>query len=281
MNEAGTMEGDALPGPSGSHDSPKGVPVADAVRLLIPLGTATVVGVFVALGIEGDARERLIRNQPGDVVMAFALVLVGLTLPVLLERFRNWLPPIIGGALVLGGALVALDAGSRSISDREQPDLKITTAPVKGQPGNVDVVVTGKAISLASKEKMLLRVIAVRPTASGLLFDLCRSSAVPGHELESLEPARRASAGPDPVRTLHWGESAPSAKGETSASASFRLPSLQFSHVCAYAALTSRTTNSADHAAQPTNRRTNSGNPAADQVTDRFAVDIIDLRSAG
>ena len=243
------------------------VPVQDAVRLAIPVGTAVVLAVFAALGIEGDARERFIRNQPGGVVVPFALVLIGLTLPMLLARLRSWLPPVVGGLFVLVGALYALYAGAQSISDREQPDLEITTALVAGQPGVVDVVVTGKGLSLASKDKQLMRVLAVRPAASGVVWVVCPSSAVPGRELERLNQAQLASAGPDPVRTLHWGESAPTANGETSASVSFRLSAAEFSHVCAYAALTSRRTDSAD--------------PAAVAGEERFAVSITDLRNAG
>jgi len=131
----------------------------------------------------------------------------------------------------------------------------------------VDVVGTGKGLSLASKDKTLMRVLAVRPAASGVVWAVCPSSAVPGRELDRLDGAQRASAGPDAVRTLHWGESAPTVKGETSASVSFRLSSVEFSHVCAFAALTSRRTDSAD--------------PAAVQREDRLATSITDLRGAG
>src|SRR3954469_10511817 len=89
----------------------------NAVRLLIPLGTAVVVVILVALGIKGDVRSRFIRNEPENVFAAFGLVLIGLSIPVLVKAARvrkdtRWIS-VIGGALVLLGALWVIFSGAQ------------------------------------------------------------------------------------------------------------------------------------------------------------------------
>ncbi len=46
---------------------------ADRMRAAIPRGVALIVGVLTAIGIDGEVRERLIRNAPYSIFFALAL----------------------------------------------------------------------------------------------------------------------------------------------------------------------------------------------------------------
>jgi hypothetical protein len=214
----------------------------NAVRLLIPLGTAVIVVILVALGIEGDVRSRFIRNEPSHVFTAFGLVLLGLAIPVLVKAGRgkkdNRWPPIIGGVLVLLGALWAIFSGAQSVGEREQPDVSVAASSVAGDPSMIDVVVSASGTSLRTDDTMLLRVVAIRPEAASLRWQVCEDGdqeAIPEELRKKVDESVT-----EPARLLSWSQSGPTATGTSSAEAAFEVARSEFRFVCVYVALSSR-----------------------------------------
>jgi hypothetical protein len=218
--------------------SPKRTDAAERVRLGIPVAIAVVVGVFVALGIEGDVRARLVRNAPNAVSAAFSLAMVGLALPLLdlaTNRKRRRLIGTLGGIVLLLGAVLAVVIGARGLSDRENPALSIT--PVLVDEDVVRVDVAASAPTLRSDEKMLVRVAAVRLQALPLLRPLCEDEDLVTSSWPPKELATPVANIPEPLRVLHWGETGPNSNGNASQSITVQVLRTEFSHVCVYAAL--------------------------------------------
>lgn len=213
--------------------------IADAVQLAIPLGIAAVVAAFVALGLEGDQRERLIRNEPGAVWWAFTLAVVGISVPLFSPSNRRWRRRFgqIGGILVLSGVVVALITGARGLGEREQPGLGVVYSVVPDSDDtDVHVDISASAPSLRSTEKMLLRVAAVKgDEVSTALPAFCRTSAEPQVDRSQLTPDVA-----EPYRVLYWGESGPTKSGSAAIETSEEISTSEYSHLCVYAALYSR-----------------------------------------
>ncbi len=252
-------------------------PASEAVRAAIPLGVAAIVVVFTAIGLEGEVLSRFIRTNPLQVTVAFTLAIVGLVLPIIVSVFTtrtregSWwrvLPPVVGGALVLAGAVVGLWSGTRNISDREQPDIEIATVRVTAEDGaeaGVEVSVTATGASLAPADRMLLRVVALGPgLPTHVQNALCWNGAMVGEIPEDARGLIEPSSMDSTFRVLHWGENAPDAVGGAAASGRILVPA-EYTHVCVYAGL------SQDR------RALESGNGTSEA---RYSRAIVDLRSS-
>lgn len=213
---------------------------AERVRLGIPLAMAVVVGVFVALGIEGEVRARLVRNAPSAVSAAFSLAIVGLALPLLdlaTNRRRRRLIGSLGGIVLLLGAVLAVVIGARGLSDRENPTLSVTPVLVDLANDSVRVDIVAAAPTLRSDEKMIVRVAALRLEALTQLRPLCQSSELVTSTWPPKEVTAKIAGTPEPVRVLHWGENGPDNSGKASKAVTVQLSRREFTHVCVYAAL--------------------------------------------
>ena len=223
----------------------------DAVRLAIPLGVALLVIVLVALGLEGDDRSRFIRNRPGAVGTAFALVIAGVSLPLIARSLgrtkRRWgwmgtAGTALGSLLLLAGTVLLVWVGAANIALREQPDIVLTSsAPLDGSP-TVDVTVSATAHSLASRDRLLIRVVAVSERATPWLQQICGQPGRSGRELVHIPPEdveRLSAEDGEPAETVLWAEGGPLADGSAGATHSMRIDRSEHRHVCVFAALTS------------------------------------------
>jgi len=251
------LDEDSLDGGLGETGAETGSTLPDAVRLAVPLGVGLIIGVFLALGIQGDVLSRLIRDHPTAVAWAIIVTVLGLTLPLILSPLREspsseaglgsqiwrWLPSF-GGALVMAGAIVAVNAGTEGVGDRENPDITIVAHSPAAPRGKATLTVTSTALNLASSHKMLLRVVAIpnRPLA-----DVCDSCRQGGIET------------PKGVKLAYWGESGPDGKGAADAAVTLSVNRKLFRYLCVYSALSSK----------PESKN-----------TDRLTIAMVDLRTA-
>lgn len=226
--------------------------IVDRIREKIPLALAVIVGIFVALGIDGDIRDRVIRNAPGYVAGAFALSVLGLALPLFYPRRdpsdrskkqshrgrRNALG-IVSGVLLLAGAGTAVFVGTYGLSERENPSLVILPTLVDATNGTVRVEVTADAPTLRSNEKMLVRLAVVRFAALAELESLCSSAQISPLPHRDDVQERLKTIG-EPARVVHWGESGPDTKGRASSKVIIEVDRREFPYVCAYSGLLPR-----------------------------------------
>lgn len=243
------------------------------VRLAIPLGIAVIGGVFVALGVEGEALGRLIRNSPGFVAGAMTLAVLGVSVPLLFGGVVSgrWLPKILavaGSLLLILGTIVAIWYGSHGVGIREQPDIEFEQLGPVASDSSVTFKVTATGLSLRSDDHLLLRVLAFRtsddPTQrSDLTGPVCYdSSRVP----------------PPGGRVLVWAEGGPSVDGTVSTTATVTVSRKEFTHLCALAVLNNqesqrRTTPSMSPSAQADTTQARGAQP-------RITGSILDLRGA-
>lgn len=214
--------------------------IADRVRLGIPLALAAIAAVFVALGIEGEVRSRIIRNAPILVSAAFALAMVGLSLPLLdlaTERRRRRLIGTLGGVILLCGAVLAVFIGTKGLSERETPTLSIVPVLLDTVAGVSRVEATATAPTLRSDEKLLLRVAVVRSEAVDELEFFCESSELVTLDWPPKDFKEKSPSTMEPVRVLYWAETGPSINGDASQTVALQVPQGEFSHACAFASL--------------------------------------------
>lgn len=208
-------------------------------RIAIPLGIALIIGVFVSLGIEGDTLARLLRNSPGVVLVALVLAVLGVTLPLLL----SWLPPgllkwvAVGSAVLLVGATVlALRVGVTGVGEREQPGLDLVALDVGKKSSTVQV--TASALSLASDDRMLLRIVSFK---KGTQFDdawrACKYFTDPFGLTVTL-PTEQPVPG---ARIVYWGATGPTATGTADTTYTFVVRTTKTRYACAYAVLSTST----------------------------------------
>jgi hypothetical protein len=206
----------------------------DGVRAAIPLGVAVVIGVLAGVGIDEDARTRLLRNTPGGITIALAVAMAGVTLPLVWRS--GWAGRVIGvlGAVaILGGSIWALDLGANSLSDRDNPTVMFTTQRNADDPSRVTAAINAEASFLRSDEAMLVRVLALRWAAHGHYRDICRRA----------DPD--LSVGDDrAARLILWHESGPNSSGHAGTIRQFELSRDRYVAVCYYVALRDRDTRS-------------------------------------
>lgn len=204
----------------------------DLARAAIVLGTALVVAVLTAIGIQGDLLARALRNFPEILIVAFALVIVGLSLPFFytgsdpdkkLPKFLS----TIGLSCVCLGIILALALGGISSAEREQPSLTIAAAPDNAHSSRVTVTVTATANSLRADEDALLRVVGLKSGAQIPTSEACRATATWGHGESTV---------------LSWGTSGPDLVGKATLTSTIAVSAHDFGVVCAYVGLRDRDT---------------------------------------
>ena len=221
-----------------------GSALTEAVRVAIPLGIALVVGVFVALGIQGEVFARLIRDSPDAVAMALLLAVVGVVAPLIigligLKKAGLW--GGIAGACLLGLATwLAISAGTSGIAAREQPDITLTLQGVDAK-GRATVTIKSTGLSLRSGDHLLLRIMAFPPTAKPAeAFGACRDTAGAHVVIPPLEGSL-ANA-----RLVYWGEGGPTATGTVEAEIPVTVDRSKVAYICGLAILSGRVGDSAD-----------------------------------
>ena len=178
------------PASPNDQDSSAGGPGARA-KTQIAIGMAAIIGVYTALGLEGDLFARLMRNHPTAVTLAFVLALLGVAAGLIgtaiapTNRARPALN-LAASLLLAGGAIFAVWVGVDGIGVRDQPTLHISPLGVPagtdmhGQVAAVGYNVTASGAGLASEDRMLLRVSGFPSSAvltTQQVWDLCSSTA--------------------------------------------------------------------------------------------------------
>lgn len=240
-----TDEGSA-PADEGSAARQNNSPWDPALRLAIPLGVALIVGLLAAIGIDGDPRDRLFRNEPQKLARALTLAVFGVGIPVFAQQVLSHIPSdwrwykpwisiaapmivlVISGALILLASIQALNIGAHGLAEREQPSLTMTPSGLR-EGGDVRVTVGAAAPSLASYEKMLLRVVAIEGKR-----DSGRHAAVCD------VPHDSSNGAPVPHSVVHWVESGPTRARNVESTATVQVSPKEVGYVCAYAALFER-----------------------------------------
>lgn len=229
--------------------------LTEGTRIAIPLGIALITGAFVALGIQGDLLSRLMRNSPTMVIAAFALAVVGVVVPLFALLVKGKVRTAafaLGALLLLVGTVVAIMAGVSGTGIREQPTVSVvakakTSAPTStpsgaqtasgasslpkapaSSAGSMTVQITATGSSLASNDRMLLRVVAFQPT---IAVDVARTQC---------SNTVMADVDPKAGRVLFWGEAGPSATGGGTSSITLSVSQTEFRYLCAHAVLSAR-----------------------------------------
>lgn len=247
----------------------------DPVRVAIPLGVALIVGIFIALGIEGDVLARLVRNSATGVAWAFTLAMLGVTLPLLLLAARNmshqWIG-LLAGLILLGASVLAVWIGVRGLGEREQPDIEVE---VLDRTSNrvVSLRFAATGLSLQSKDRMLLRIIAFPAnTNSEQVMYECREHTGVGKE--------PGSAG----KVLRWLEAGPESDGDASSKTTVQVSRKRFAYVCAFAILSDpdfaqeQAADAAEAAKAAARGEVDEGSQRPPNI--RGSMALIDLRSA-
>jgi hypothetical protein len=207
----------------------------ELARAAVVLAVALVVGMFTALGIQGELLTRAARNDPIHITIAFGVVILGLVIP-LIPGVNNVVIDAICIVLVAGGAIYALALGGISLAERETPILSMTPTWSDADTSAVSVKVTASATSLRSHEDIVLRVAALTPGSEKALRDQCRTKAGPW------EDPTLAGTG----KVLAWGTSGPGTGGDAVVTVTVRAHSKATDYVCAYAELRDRSPNRLD-----------------------------------
>jgi hypothetical protein len=205
-------------------------------RTGIPVVLGAVTGVLVALGVFGDALARLVRNSPGAAAAASVLALLGVVIPVLAAlggRFQRT-AVLLGGAILIAGAVVVLVGAAAAIGEREQPSVTLTPRAVDPTGATVTVSITARGSSLAIEDHMLVRVVAFR---AGTAVDDAWAACA---DIEDL-PVQTADRDGRPVAqpVLYTGESGPTATGATSNTITVTVPTT-YEYICAHAVVAAR-----------------------------------------
>lgn len=263
--DGGTSATAVEPGRAQGSDDHSGL--ADKARIAIPLGLALIAGAFVTLGIQGDLLPRLMRNSPALVILAFALGVFGVVVPLfglLLEGWPRRACFGLGALLLLGGTVVAIWAAVSGTGIREQPTVTIVakaettpssapspagTAPTRAPapttsttpsttPEPVTTVqITATALSLASRDRMLLRVVAFSDATK--LEDAQRSCS----DTRTVDVAREVGG-----TVLFWGETGPTVTGSGTSSVVLSVSQDTYRYLCALAVLSAKSNDSKSEA---------------------------------
>ncbi|GAA3716742.1 hypothetical protein GCM10022204_40690 [Microlunatus aurantiacus] len=244
MTESDGESSGAEPTPSGPRRSRPDA--TEAARLAIPLGISLVIGVFVALGVQGDAFARLIRDSPTVVAWSLVLAVVAVVAPLVVglvdvPRAELW-GGVVGAVMLCVAAIVAISAGTTGIAAREQPDIGIVPQGVDSA-NRASLTVKSTGLSLSSGDHMLLRVMTFPPSTSpAAAFRACRDTRGDHVVTPPLE-GELAKA-----ELIYWGEGGPTATGAVEASVPLTLDRTAVRYVCGLAVLNGRTGGPSDPA---------------------------------
>lgn len=187
---------------------------------------AVVVAVLAAVGVSGDLLTRAVRNRPyelGGVIVA-VLVLVGATV-AWLSRRKPAAAFVIAALTVL--LAIAVGVGARSIVDREQPLVTLTSQFTEQF---IEITVTASGSGLRSDEDMLVQLQALSSFPENWDATLsCRTS-----RMDRFPPGEEP---PWPGPLLLWEQAGPGPDGTTNVESMLQIPRNSYAGVCAFASL--------------------------------------------
>jgi len=235
----GTVYGTGVPFQTGAPPQ-TGQPVSGRGTHLattgIPVALGAIAGAFVAISLSGDALARLVRNSPGATAAASVLALLGIVIPVLAAlggRFQRT-AVLLGGAVLIAGAVVAVVGGAVAVGQRERPSITLTPGAVDPTGANVTVSIAARGSSLAIEDHMLVRVVAFR---AGTAMDDAWAACADIEDLSVQTTDRDGRPVTQPV--LYTGGSGPTATGATSNTITVTVPTT-YEYVCAHAVVAAR-----------------------------------------
>jgi hypothetical protein len=225
-----STDGDSNSTTDGHSNSDVGVRPSELARAAIAVAGTFVIGIFTALGIQGDLLTRASRNDPILIIVAFSLIIVGLVVPLVSgAHVPSWVDAV-SVIFVVAGAILALATGGLSLAKRETPTLSMTTTWNEAAPVTANVTVTASATSLRSNEDIVLRVATLTPGSDQALFDQCRTKNGPW-----TDPTLGGTG-----KVLSWGTSGPDTAGEAEITVEVRTDPALTDYVCAYTELRDR-----------------------------------------
>lgn len=226
-NAHGAADAVTAPGSSGSGTE-KPQFLGDIARIAMAAGSVFVVGLLIALGVEGDLLTRIVRNHPIWVSLAFVAVIFGLTLPLVVRhsKFAQMLAEFGGLFLVVGGGLVTVYVAAASYQDRELPALSIKPTWSQSAGGSSTLTIDASALSLKTNEDLFVRVAGIRGAPMDEIRDACRSDAIDTRD--------------EVVSVLWWATSGPDTSGKANITATVPANLSEFDYICAVAALRNR-----------------------------------------
>ena len=213
-------------------NSKQGVRVrpSELARAEIAVAGSFVVGIFTALGIQGELLTRAARNDPALIIVAFSLMIVGLVVPLISDVSAPTWVDGLAIFFVVAGAILTLITGGLSLAKRETPALAMTTTWSETAPVIANVTVTASATSLRSNEDIVLRVASLTPDSDQARWDQCRKKTGPW-----TDPSLGGTG-----RVLSWGTSGPDTAGEAEIAVAVRADPALTEYVCAYTELRDR-----------------------------------------
>lgn len=148
---------------------------------------------------------------------------------------------LVGGIVFIGATVLLVRIGVAGVSVRESPTLKITVER-PADSSVVHVTILADVPVLRSAERMSVRVAGVNPKDASEVDLSCKHM---NSQVHAVPPRGTAipfeSRGmPGVGRVLYIAETGPSSTGKASLEATVNVEAADFTHVCAYAALTSR-----------------------------------------
>lgn len=206
---------------------------------------ALLIAVLAAIGIQGDVLTRQIRNDPKLFATAVIITLVGgaLTAVVLMFARSKVTYTLVGAGVVLSlvGVCMAVWSGTDMIARREPPALAFSVSRL--DPNVVHVKADADAISLQAHETLLLRVALFGDPS---LDDADTLPRDPWYWCANSDRwiLNDLSAAPEmKARIVAWSFTGTDSTGEADLTWESDLNIEGVRYVCAYAAVTARTTN--------------------------------------
>jgi hypothetical protein len=195
---------------------------SEPVRTAIAGGIAVISATLAVLGIQPDLLTSLLRNFPFWMVLAFMLVLLGLTIPLIAfpekaERVKRW-----GLRMLVAGVILLVITSICGFGIHEQPNLTITPSWSSSVAGQATVTVETSAVSQSAKDELLLRIIGLPESGVDDAHDACQAI-----EWNALKDTNSTM--------LFRGSSGPGKSGTASVKTSLPVSSTDFEYICAYA----------------------------------------------
>ena len=195
-----TGTGDTSGAPSsGAGDHGPTTPATEPKEPTVPTAFAAAIAVVVAalaaVGVEGDFLTRAVRNFPGLMALLYIAAMTAVGLPAALWLYKHGRRTFaVGSALLVVIASFGVLIGARSVSDREQPSVTLSSSE---QDGVVTITVVANATSLRTIDTMLVRVLALTAAGSEQFDRPCQI------------PDQGASVPPEIGRVVAWQQSGP------------------------------------------------------------------------
>lgn len=229
-------------------DEPEKLVKADGFPIGLAATVTLVVGVFAAVGVSGDYLPRLVRDQPGEVSRLLLITIIGATViaiaatigafPSNRQRWWHHFARVFAGfgaIVVLFAAYQAVNLGTKSINNREQPRVALSAETTDN---GVTITVDASGSGLRPADNMLVQVIGLKDLADPLIGE--RETC----EQSQLTTALNDSQSQD--KLLVWEQLGPDVNGTAHASIKVVVAVNEFKGACAFGALADKGLATAD-----------------------------------